>query len=88
MNTNVNFVSEESSGKTQNNLKVQKNAKSFKKQKLLRKNRLCFHCGKKGHYIRECRYRNAALKLKEGSENAKANLIEGESKELVAMMMD
>ena len=39
-----------SSGKSQNNLKVQK--KDFKKSNF-KKERACFHCGKKGHYIKE-----------------------------------
>ena len=58
----VHFVSEkafDSEKKTQNSLKVQKNGK---KSRNIKKNGICFHRGKKGHYIKECRFKNATKK--------------------------
>ena len=65
----VHFVSEKAFGsekKTQNSLKVQKNGKNSKN---IKKNRLYFHCGKKGHYIREYRFKNEAKKSTLSAEN-------------------
>ena len=81
----VNVVGSNSrnkSGKTQNNLEVQKNGGIMKTKK---KNRIRFHCGKKGHYIKECRFRLA--EKGNTSENSNhANMVEKEEKELVAMV--
>ena len=56
---NVNNVQNGGSNKTYKHLKVK--GKGFKKSKTNdpskeKKKRPCFHCGKKGHYIRECRF--------------------------------
>ena len=58
-NSNVNLITETSLTMTQNNLKVQKKRNKFKKkQNANKKHRVCFHCGNKGHYIKECRFKN------------------------------
>ena len=86
LNSKVHFVSETSSGgKTQDYLKPQKKGNAFKKAINVKKNRPCFYCGKKGHYIKECRYINNAFK--KGNSNG-ANQVENEVKELIAMVSD
>jgi hypothetical protein len=59
-NVNVNNVHNGGS-RTKNYLKVNKKETSFKKKNSKdpnkdKKDRSCFNCGKKGHYIRECRF--------------------------------
>lgn len=49
-----------------------------------KKNLACYHCGKKGHLKRECRYRK---KLKREEVN-KANMVEDITEEIVAMVSD
>ena len=47
----------------------------------------CFHCGKKGHVIRECRFKKAARNF--GAENSRnTNLVEEAVTELVAVVSD
>ncbi|XP_075111714.1 uncharacterized protein LOC142181923 [Nicotiana tabacum] len=58
----VNFVSQNDSGSGNKHLKVSKKS-SFKK----RKNFSCHHCGKKGHMIRDCRYRKAGINFNAGN---------------------
>ena len=71
---NVNNVQSESSSKTNKHLKVNKSGSGFKKNNSKnpskdKKNRACFHCGKKGHYIRKSKL----LKNKKKDEEGKAN---------------
>jgi len=83
-NSKVNLVTETSLTMTQNNLKVQKKGNKFKKkQNANKKHRVCFHCGNKGHYIKECRFKNFNKK----GGFFKVNMVEkDEVKELVAMV--
>ena len=58
---NVTNVQSGSSSKTDKHLKVTKSGSGFKKNNSKnlskdKKNRACFHCGKKGHYIRKCKH--------------------------------
>jgi hypothetical protein len=58
-NSKVNLITETSLTMTQNNLKVQKKGNKFKKkQNANKKHMVCFYCGNKGHYIKECRFKN------------------------------
>ncbi|XP_075088615.1 uncharacterized protein LOC142170623 [Nicotiana tabacum] len=88
----VNFVSQNDSGSGNKHLKVSKKS-SFKK----RKNFSCHHCGKKGHMIRDCRYRKAGInfnvgkteksgKIKKSGNSEKANVVENSAQGLVAMV--
>jgi hypothetical protein len=55
----VNLVTETGLTMTQNNLKVQKKGNKFKKkQNTNKKHRFNFYSGNKGHYIKECRFKN------------------------------
>jgi len=72
-NSKVNLVIETGLIMTQNNLKVQKKGNKFKKkQNANKKHRVCFHCGNKRHYIKECRFKN--FNKKGGS--FKVNMVE------------
>ena len=71
---NVNNVQSGSSSKTNKHLKVNKSRSGFKKNNSKnpnkdKKNRVCFHCRKKGHYICECKL----LKNKKKDEESNAN---------------
>jgi len=58
-NSKVNLVTETGLTMTQNNLKVQKKGNKFKKkQNTNKKHIFCFYSGNKGHYIKECRFKN------------------------------
>ena len=85
----MNYVSNVqigSSSKTDKHLKVNKSGSSFKKNNSKnpdkdKKNRACFHCGRKGHYIRECKLLKNKKKDEEGN-TIETNVIE----EIVAMV--
>ena len=58
---NVSNVQSGSLSKTEKHLKVNKSGSGFKKNNSKnpnkdKKNWTCFHCGKKSHYIRECKF--------------------------------
>ena len=69
------------SSKTHKNFRP--NKKIFKKNNSNKdkKNKACFHCGKKGHYIRECRFLKNQKKDKE-LNTSEVNVID----EIVAMV--
>lgn len=53
----------------------------------------CHHCGKKGHKIRDCRFKKVGINFNHGnsgnsgrSKKAKANTVESSSQGLVAMV--
>ena len=83
---NVSNVLSGGSSKTNKYLKVNKSGSGFKKNNSKnpnkdRKSRACFHCGKKGHYIRKCKL----LKNKKNDEEGntiETNVIE----DIVAMV--
>ena len=83
---NVSNVLSGSSSKTKKYLTVNKNRSGFKKNNSNnsnkdKKNRACFHCGKKGHYIREYKL------LKNKKKDAEGNAIETNViKDIVAMV--
>ena len=72
---NVSNVQSGSSSKINKHLKLNKSDSGFKKNNFKnpnkdKKNRVCFHCGKKGHYIRECKL------LKNKKKDEECNVIE------------
>ena len=77
----VNFVNQKNPNGGKINLKASKKGVSFKKKK----NVQCFHCGKKGHFIRDCRHRKAGKNFS-SKNSGKANLVEEVVQELVAMI--
>ena len=86
---NMNNVSNVQSGslsKTNKYLRVNKSGSGFKKNNSKnpnkdRKNRACFHYGKKGHYIHKCKLLKNKKKDEEGN-TIETNIIE----DIVAMM--
>jgi len=70
---------------TQNNLKVQKKGNKFKKKHNANKmHRVCFYCGNKGHYIKQCKFKSFN---KKNGFFFKVNMVEKEKvKELVVMV--
>ncbi|GKV02145.1 hypothetical protein SLEP1_g14614 [Rubroshorea leprosula] len=83
----VNYVSQNSAKPFQNKLKPLKKNSAFKKVSF-KKSQPCYHCGKKGHFIKDCKFRNNARNFGSGTSaetSNKANLIEHE---LVAMVSD
>ncbi|KAM4087168.1 hypothetical protein ACJW30_10G157300 [Castanea mollissima] len=83
---NVSNVQSGSSSKTNKHLKVNKSGSGFKKNnsknpKKDKKNRACFLCGKKSHYIRECRLLKNKKKDEEGN-TIETNVVE----DIVAMI--
>jgi len=86
-NMNVNNVHNRGS-RTKNYLKLNKKGTSFKKNNYKdpnkdKKDRSYFNCGKKGHYIRECRFLKNKKKENGNSSNM-ANTVE----EIIAMVID
>ncbi|GKV27162.1 hypothetical protein SLEP1_g36365 [Rubroshorea leprosula] len=88
----VNYVSQNSAKPFQNKLKPFKKNIAFKKASFkkasFKKSQPCYHCGKKGHFIKDCKFRNNASNFGFGTSaetSNKANLIEHE---LVTMVYD
>ncbi|GKV29596.1 hypothetical protein SLEP1_g38505 [Rubroshorea leprosula] len=88
----VNYVSQNSAKPFQNKLKHFKKNSAFKKASFkkasFKKSQPCYHCGKKGHFIKDCKFRNNVRNFGSGTSaetSNKANLIEHE---LVAMVSD
>jgi hypothetical protein len=84
---NVNNV-QSKGNRTHTYLKVNKKGNGFKNNNSKdsnkdKKNRLCFNCGKKGHYIRECRFLKNKKKEDANSSNM-ANAVE----EIIAMVTE
>ena len=78
-NSKVNHVGEEKANKG----KRKKSSVDYKQDK--KRQRSCFHCHKKGHYIKDCRLLKKGNNSKEAS-SSKANLVE--EKDLVAMVTE
>lgn len=92
LNSRVHLVSEERNKKFIR--KVQKKRDSFKKTKPYAKITSCFHCGKPGHVIKDCRLRKKTWKhpsagdKADNSRNNRANVVEKASPELIAMVSE
>ncbi|XP_071920799.1 uncharacterized protein [Coffea arabica] len=77
----VNALSEKNSQNFSGSKRKSPEASTSKDKK---KNRICYKCGKKGHYKRECK---ADSNKKQNKDNAKnANLVEQDVAEIVAMI--
>ena len=78
----VNYVQNGGVGSSKTHKSFKPNKKTFKKTNLNKdkKGRAYFHCRKKGHYIRECRFLKNQLKEKE-LNTSEANVVD----EIVAM---
>ncbi|XP_071912380.1 uncharacterized protein [Coffea arabica] len=77
----VNALSEKNSQNFSGSKRKSPDASTSKDKK---KNRICYKCGKKGHYKRECK---ADSNKKQKKDNAKnANLVEQDVAEIVAMI--
>uniref|UniRef100_A0A2N9HBR3 CCHC-type domain-containing protein n=1 Tax=Fagus sylvatica TaxID=28930 RepID=A0A2N9HBR3_FAGSY len=81
----VNYVLNGGVGSSKTNKSFKPNKKIVKKTNSNKdkKGRACFHCGKKGHYIRECRFLKNQMKEKE-LNTSEANVVD----EIVAMWYD
>ncbi|GKV04962.1 hypothetical protein SLEP1_g17039 [Rubroshorea leprosula] len=85
----VNHVSQSSAKPFQNKLKPQQQKFSPFKKASFKKNQPCFHCGKKGHFIKDCKFRKNARNFGSGihaETSNKANLIEHELISMVSEM--
>ena len=86
---NLNNVQQSgSSNKTNNHLKVNKSGSGFKKNnsenpKKDKKNRACFHCGKKDHYIHKYKLLKNNKKDEEGNANETNVIVD-----IIAMISD
>jgi hypothetical protein len=86
--SNVNVNNVHNGGSRTNYLKVNKKGTSFKKNNSKDPNKdkkdiSCFNCGKKGHYIRECKF----LKNK-NKENGSSSNMANTVKEIIAMVTE
>uniref|UniRef100_A0A2N9HK96 CCHC-type domain-containing protein n=1 Tax=Fagus sylvatica TaxID=28930 RepID=A0A2N9HK96_FAGSY len=81
----VNYVQNGGIGSSKTNKSFRPNKKIVKKNNSNKdkKGRACFHCGKKGHYIQECRFLKNQMKDKE-LNTSEANVVD----EIVAMVSE
>uniref|UniRef100_A0A2N9HML0 Integrase catalytic domain-containing protein n=1 Tax=Fagus sylvatica TaxID=28930 RepID=A0A2N9HML0_FAGSY len=81
----INYVLNGGVGSSKTNKSFRPNKKIVKKTNSNKdkKGRACFHCGKKGHYIRECRFLKNQMKEKE-LNTSEANVVD----EIVAMVSE
>jgi len=78
---NVNDVNEKP--KKNNKRKAPDGSSNNKNKNDKKNNRKCYGCNKKGHYIKDC---NFVKKLKKDASQAKANLVENENQEFIAIV--
>ncbi|KAI9176433.1 hypothetical protein LWI28_002803 [Acer negundo] len=78
----------EACSKYKRNFKVKNDRGKFKKNKSNNKeknaNGNCFHCGKPGHYIRDCRHRK--FNVQNDNKTNDANIVEESGVDIVAMV--
>ena len=81
----VNYVQNGGVGSSKTHKSFKPNKKTFKKTNSNKdkKGRACFHCGKKCHYVRECRFLKNEMKEKE-LNTSEANVVD----EIVAMVSE
>lgn len=89
---NFSKVHNVEASKYQKNFKVKNDKGKFKRANYSNKQKnvdgACFHCGKKGHYIRNCRHRKSSEQI--ANKTNGANMVEDIGSDIVAMisMMD
>ena len=81
--SNVNYVYEKP--KKNNKRKAPESSNNNKNKNDKKNNRKCYGCNKKGNYIKNCKL---GKKLKRDASQTKANLVENENQEFVAMITD
>lgn len=81
-NSNVNYVSGNNKKKGQ---KWKNGSDSIDKQ-AKKKNRKCYCCNEKGHYIKDCKKIEKENAKKGASSSANTNMVQEEVKDLVAMV--